>query len=254
MKNNQRDLLVIAVFTIVAMLITTFGGKISLLRLLFAFPLVFILPGAAILDAVAPRYRLGSLERWAISIGISLGIAILGGFLLNLMPQGLQASTWALLLGLVTLGAVGVSFLKHREMPAEVPAAGSKPPAPAVILMVLSAILVIGAVGLARASTTSLSSNFTQLWMTPAGSSQPNVLDVGITNMEATTVNYWLVVNRGGQQIQLWSSIQLKPGQTWSSSINLATAKVQSGLVVASLFRLDKPAQVYRMVTWQGSH
>ena len=87
----------------------------------------------------------------------------------------------------------------------------------------------------------------------PADKSQPGVLQVGVTNMENSAINYRLTVEEGGKVLEQFPSIQLQPGKTWTSQINLSKAGTGSAPVTANLYRVDDPSKIYRTATWWPS-
>ena len=73
-----------------------------LLSLLFAAPLAFFLPGYAIVAATFARRNLGWPRSCSCSASaLSLAMLALGALVLNYVPGGIRASSWAILLLLV---------------------------------------------------------------------------------------------------------------------------------------------------------
>src|SRR5207249_3376625 len=77
-------------------------SRIPIVGIVLALPLVFVLPGYTLTEILFHKRSLDISHRLVLSLGLSLAIDILGGFMLNLLPGGLQAISWAVLLGLFT--------------------------------------------------------------------------------------------------------------------------------------------------------
>jgi hypothetical protein len=85
----------------------------SPVNVVFGVLLALVLPGYA-LSAAAFRMRsVRGVERAALTLGISLSVAVLGGLLLDALPGGLQIQSWLFLLGSVTVGAAAVALLRR---------------------------------------------------------------------------------------------------------------------------------------------
>lgn len=234
------------------MLLALVGLQSSLLRLIVMAPLVFFLPGYAIAQVIFSGGQLDAWERVLMSLGISLMVTIISGILLDRTPLGLQAVSWSVVLGGITLIAAVIALKKRQAGPAkELPRLESRVYAIPVLLFAGAVILTAGAFFFARTTTNSLAHTFTVLWLTPVDKSQPNVLQVGVTNMENSTINYRLTVQEGGKVLEQFPSIQLQPGNTWKSEIKLSNAG--TGPVTANLYRLDDPSKIYRTATWWPS-
>src|SRR4051794_12377385 len=103
MNSRRIDLAVVSALALLGLGVALVGSGNVVLRTLCVLPLVFVLPGYALVAVVFPNGALGYAERILFSVGMSLAIAIFGGLLLNLLPWGLQATPWAILLAGTTL-------------------------------------------------------------------------------------------------------------------------------------------------------
>src|SRR2546421_5630348 len=91
----------------------------AIVGIIFILPLIFMLPGYTLTEILfkrsfdapdplirKPRLRierpLNATDRFVLSLGLSLAIDIISGFILDLLPFGLQALSWAVFLGLLT--------------------------------------------------------------------------------------------------------------------------------------------------------
>jgi len=117
----RRSWLIIALVLLCAFLILPpvlfpLGGVAAYLRIALAVALVLVLPGYAITMAVFAARPLDHATTILFSIGLSLTAAILGGLVLNWTPEGLQASSWTILLITMTLGAGAVALARRRAL------------------------------------------------------------------------------------------------------------------------------------------
>ena len=114
MKHKSFDLLVVAVIALIAITLAFVVPPDDVPVRILTLPLVLVLPGYALTAAMFPKRAFGIPERLVFSLSLSLIIVILGGLALNIMPFGLRASSWAVLLGVITLGAIGVALARRR--------------------------------------------------------------------------------------------------------------------------------------------
>ena len=220
----------------------------SLLVIVVALLLVFILPGYALLAALFPRDMLDAPQKLLLVPGLSLIVAIMGGLLLNLTPWGLQAASWALLLGGLTL-AVGMGVFLSRRWKAPGPG-GSRPSITRARLilsprraapLVLAALLTVGVVGGERAEAARQQTpDFTQLWLLPATGGDRTRVRVGIHSVWSTPTRYALAIRSGGRVLRAWPAIALKPGGTWEGTAPVSPSDRPD--MRADLFLLGAPA------------
>jgi uncharacterized membrane protein len=233
----------------------TLLGASHTARTMAALPLVLALPGYALSVAAFPGRALGAAERIAFSFGVSLAVAALGGLLLNWTPWGLQATSWALLLSGVTLGASAVGVLRRRGRPVADPdRPGTEFNRRQGLLLGLAALVVTGAVGVAHAGATHhRTAGFTQLWILPADRAGQNAVRLGVSNSELEGSTYRLQLVVEDRAVLEWPSLRLGPGGQWETTVVLPTGQAGAGTVDAVLYRLDAPGSAYRrVVLWPG--
>lgn len=269
------DLVIVTLYTLVATALTLVFRPSGVLALVIVAPIVLLLPGYALLSAALPISSLGKLERFTISLSLSLALTILGGLVLNLVPGGLTTLSWTLLLSfLIVLGCV-VAFVRRqlskgashnadvgrgavREyirriqqiMPALASAARWR-----VLGTALALFIVIGAIIFSTMSAVQQPyPGFTQLWMLPAqvGDKQSTV-QIGIVNDEVGHMSYTLVVKQNDQTIRRITGISLYRHRQWEETIHFVIGNKQV-LVEGDLYRTDQLSVVYRSVkVWLGS-
>jgi hypothetical protein len=266
MGTRSRDLAIVCGLAALGVSVTLIDLSLPLLRLLLGLPLLLFCLGYALAAAFFPaRARAFAREpgdpeparRWPewllFALGLSLGTTILGGYLLNWTPWGLQPASWAVLLGGVTAGASVVAVvLRQRHSPPLAPAPvwrlslGRRP----AVLFGGAALLVVLAFGVAQAGARTVpDSAFTQLWILPGSASGPATVRVGLRNQEPVALRYRLVVDVGGTRAAEWPALALDPGATWEATVVLPAGAPATAPVAAGLYRAAQPATVYRQVT-----
>src|SRR3954452_12600770 len=114
MRLKNLDLIVIIGIAGLNLVWTLLPYHIPMLGVILALPLVFVLPGYTLTQALFHKQALEATKLLLFSLALSLVIDILSGFILNLLPAGLQAKTWAVLLGLLTaMLAILVAYLRQ---------------------------------------------------------------------------------------------------------------------------------------------
>jgi uncharacterized membrane protein len=254
------DLVVVIVVAAIAALLALIIDNGALPRMLLAAPLVLALPGYAVVAAAFPGSALGTPERVTCSLGTSVALAALGGFVLNWLPWGLQTATWVSLLAGIAIVASIVAVLTRRTERHRAARVAPRRwlaawPGPAQsVLLGLAVAIVVGAIGLARQGALEQHrAGFTQLWALPTGGT-PQQVHLGIQCEEPAPVTYLLRVEVGGAVLHEWAPLELQPGERWETAgVVLPPAQEPGSMPVqAVLYRLDAPELAYRRVTeWQ---
>jgi uncharacterized membrane protein len=247
MRRDHPDLLAVMGLAVVAVAIVLLPASLGPVRSILAVPLVLVLPGYALQAMVFPTRGVGIVARAVFTLGLSLAVAAVGGFVLNWTPAGLRSGPWALWLGAVTLGAALVALRRRGPDVARPvwPAIGLQPRqwllgGLAVVLVV--AAYVIASVGAAQPTTT-----FTQLWILPDGGAT-NAVRLGVRSAEASPLTYRLQLKVDGQVVREWPAIRLAPREQWTTEAPLPAGVANPGPIEAVLYRADGGAQPYRHV------
>ncbi len=254
MRLKNLDLLIaeiIAVLNIVWALQPNHPAWTSFIGITLALPLIFILPGYMLIGAIFHQRTLIASHRLILSIGLSLALDILSGFLLNVLPGGVQAFSWAVLLGLLTtVFALFVAYFRRggqlqgtRPIRLRFNISGYLLLSLAIAVAVLSVMYsLVGAEQQPRPG-------FTQLWILPA--TQPDnscAVRLGVRSFEATSVNYRVTMTMNGNPLHTWSLVVLTPEQTWHQLVLVSPGTAHSMYIDVRLYRLDQPQSVYRNV------
>lgn len=225
---------------IVAVILTGDGG--SIFSAFLSIILVFVLPGYALVNLLFPENHLELAESIALTLGLSLATAALGGLILNWLPWKLETHSWTVLLGSITFFACVVALLRQQHP-------GARPPAFVKVKLsfslndglffLMAGIGVVIAFTLAnKGEVTQNNADFTQLWILPDDVADSTV-EVGINNHEGEMIQYRLLFKVNGEVEKEIPMIELKSGETWVNSFPLPEYIYS---VTAELYRLYAPA------------
>jgi uncharacterized membrane protein len=243
-----------------------------LLGILFALPLVLIFPGYTLTQVLFRKrsvdqpstqglflrpylkigHPIGGPDLVVLSLGLSLTLDILVGFGLNLFPIGLKALSWTLSLGsITTVFALLAAFLRRKDIVVSTRTRSRRLRITFFdnLLLGLSILVVTGSIWLSIIRPLEPQPSFTQFWLLPANQvSKSCAVSIGVQNFETTSVTYRAVMAMNGSQTNSWSSITLAPQGKWIRLVPVQTGNTSSVLIVAELYRIDKPGVVYRNV------
>jgi uncharacterized membrane protein len=249
MRLKSFDLWIVVLLSLATMVLTLLdlSNMVVIIRLLIGLPLVLILPGYAITTACFPGVGMGSVERLVFSLGLSLAVVALGGLALNWTPWGIQANSWVVLLGGITLLASAISVYRRQRQPF-VPIWQWRLSFNFYqsVLIGLALVVVVSALMVARLGAEENSTSFTQFWMLP---NNQKAVSVGLVNLEQKPLKYCLQIKVADVLVWEQPEIELQPGQKWERVADLTIAPNHSGAVQALLYRLDDPDKVYRRAT-----
>lgn len=205
----------------------------------------------AVANPLRIGHPIGKADQFILSLGLSMAIAILVGFLLNILPIGLQAFSWIFSLGLLTvLFALAALFLRRNDITARGEALRFHFTLPDALFIGLALFIVANAVWLAIIRPPVPQPSFTQLWILPANpTSKECAVSLGVQNFEVTSMKYNLTLTVNNQRITgNWSTITLLPEEKWVQRVPV-TPEAQNDLhVEAQLYRTDRPDVMYREV------
>jgi uncharacterized membrane protein len=203
------------------------------LRVVAGLPLVLVLPGLAVAQALRRRTAFASVEAWLLVPGLSLTVALLTGLIVYALGLRLTTGAWAAALGLVTIGALALDRPQQlwpatdlglaRALERAARYVRRKPTANALVVFagaaaVAAAFLV--AIGGQRGAPTP---GFTQLWATRAHAGGAPAVAIGVESHEHGVTRYLLRVYVAGQAAGS-ETIELRPSTTWRRTQSLATA------------------------------
>lgn len=253
MRRHNIDLIIAGVLALCTLSWALLSSHQPLIGAVLAIPLVLLCPGYLLTHVLAPRRTLDVSHYLTFGIGLSMALDILLSLLLNFLPGGLQALSWAMALSLCTLILVFIVAYQRRKIQVE-----RAIPAQRVQYRHLKNALLLG-VALVVALFAIIYSSlgviqqphqlFTQFWLLPANqSNHPCTVQIGIQSFEETSTTYRVEINMNGAPLQTWSSIALSPQRTWQQSVTLTPGMTDTITLQAQLYRIEQPAIVYRKV------
>ncbi len=190
--------------------------------------------------------RLDPALRIALSLGLFIGFTLMIGLGLNLTPAGITRAGWIMgysVLGLLLLVATySVRLHTSPEPPPRLKASS------AALLMLLVIIFAtsyaVARIGLDRQPR----AGFTLLWLQRDDSASGIQLDLGITSDEDAPERYRLEVRAGDTLLQSWTDIDLAPGETWKTSLEVPPNTVAP--VTGQLYRAGDTEPYRRVEFW----
>ena len=228
------------------------------LRLLFGLVLALVLPGRALLLCVMPE-RGPPLVEALLSVGLSMCITVLGGFVLHCL--GVMTSLgWAIYLTSATLG---LSWCAGRIAGAPQPRVS-----PARVLqrsgwrqfggperkmLAGAAVAVWAAFAVAQAGAVNIPFfRYTELWLVPDIEHPDASVNLGIRNMEGGEERFAIELRLGDEMVGNWSDIEIKPTETWTRQIGVSLDYQRGKRLEARLYKGDDRNHLYRQVWLSG--
>jgi len=271
MQRKNLDLsiaLFIAAVNVGWTLIPDHPSYLTIVGIILALPLVFVLPGYTLTEALFKRttnadalIRQPALQlerpfktsdRLIIGLGLSLALVILSGFILNMLPTGLQALSWVVFLAVqTTLFALIAGYRRRKASSSDQVAHGSSRFRITVYdCLLLSLAIVVTIFSFNYATLTADQQQhpgFTQLWMLPSQqANQSCSILIGVHSNETSTTTYRVVLSVNGAQEANWAAVALKPQEDWNQLVPMKPETANKMEVEVQLYRTDKPGSVYR--------
>jgi uncharacterized membrane protein len=251
MRQKPLDLVVITVIATLNVTLVLFPIHASVIRIILALPLVLVLPGYTLSEVLFRKRSLNASERLLFSLGLSLAIDIPGGLFLNILPVGLQAASWAALLGILTLICSLLAAYLRRGVPMSGVQLSRVRLAiyPGILFVLAIAVAIVSIVYAAYGTVHQPSPSFTQLWILPEVSAGKScAVRLGVQSFESTPVMYRLAMTANGDSVATWSSLSLAPQEEWVRLVPVAPSASDNIYVDVHLYQADKPVTVYREV------
>jgi uncharacterized membrane protein len=222
-------------------------------RIVLGLPLMLFLPGYALIALLFPRKAdLDSIERIALSFGLSIAVVPLIGLALNYTPFGIRLSPVLFCLSVVTIALALGASLRRRSVPAgeefavefraafralkeSFAASETRLDRILSVILVISILVAIGMVVYVIV-TPKQGEKFTEFYILgPGGKADdyPTSLRVGeegrviigIVNHEYTTVEYRLEVRLGDSRLTN-ESFPLRHNESWERPFAFRPAQV----------------------------
>jgi uncharacterized membrane protein len=233
------DLTVVVALTLVAF-VAALAPVPGPARTVALLPLLLVLPGYALTCVMFLPGEIGRDLRLVLSVAFSIGVAAIGGLVVQLVIR-LDRPVWATLLALVTVVAALAALRRRDWMPADTERPTLRIPIVGAISVVamLAAVAIGGwaiAIATEGAHRQASQAHFSSLWLVPAGPVQtPQPVNVGVTNHEGEASAYQLTVTQGGRTLQRWQ-LPLDDSESWQAQLP-GSAIPGTGPVIAQLRR-----------------
>jgi len=219
------------------------------LSFVFAAPLVFFLPGYAIVCAVFARRNLDTARLLVLSFGLSLAVLTLVPLLLDPLPGGISTGWWAVALCLVVIGASRAAAL-GRKKPARRALRRprltlAKPEMGLIALGLVAAVAAVVLIFIPFSAKDAI--GYSELWIEPAAGEPPSML-VGVASREQEEDRFRLEARTNLSDIPFEiTSFELEPGEERELVVEPPVAGERPVKIAVTLFR-EGISQPYRRV------
>jgi uncharacterized membrane protein len=220
------------------------------MRSFASIPLVFFLPGSALLRALRWEAPM-PYHRRIYEVGLSIAVTILSGFFLNAV-SGLNPFGWAVWLGTVVLAGSTIAAVRGDVLPPLVISVGR----PGVRTLFNASVLGLAILTTIGTFLWKIQSDaeyrpfsFTEFWMVPVTANDPDAFTVGVANQEAETRDFDIEVHVDDTIVAAWRAIRLEPGQTVTKIVGIPPGAVEERRVTAWLFESVDPSFIYRQTS-----
>ncbi|MFC1940374.1 DUF1616 domain-containing protein [Chloroflexota bacterium] len=214
----------------------------SIVRIILGIPFILFSPGYVLMTVLYPRkLGIGDTERVVFSIGLSMAIVAITGYILNYTPWGISGeSILYSILSFIFIGSVVAWFRKKRLLEKErfniefkVTKQGWGGGIRNRALSIILVLAILGALGIMGyvIATPKIEERFTEFYILDlqgkvvkypkeiAVGEEERVI-VGITNHEYETVEYWIEVRINGIRNNEMGSIALNHDEIWEGKVS----------------------------------
>ena len=220
------------------------------MRSIVSIPLVFFLPGSALLRALKWEAAM-PFHRQTFEVGLSIAVTIMSGFFLNAI-SGLNTFGWATELSTFVLTASAIAAARGDALPPLVPFVG-RPGVRTVLnasMLGLAMLITAGTfLWKMQADARYRPFPFTEFWMVPVVANDPGAFTVGVANREAETRDFDIEVHVDDNTVATWRSIRLEPGQMVTKIVGIPLGTHRERRVTAWLFKSDNLNSIYRQTS-----
>ncbi len=267
MRLKNIDLMAVIVVVVVNVVYIQLPYRPWPIGVMLALPLIFALPGYALTQALfvrslsetedtlilQPRLKLGQpvgvVDHITLGLGLSMAVAVLVGFTLNVLPVGLQAQSWTLSLAIITIVfTLAAAFRRRGDQGQHERITKTRIALYEYILFGLSIVIAAIAIFAAIIRPPGTQNFYTQFWMLPAQQTTTScAVRVGVQNFEQTSTNYRITITANEVPVNTWSSVTLAPKEEWDHVVTVPIVSTKSIYVEAKLYKADSSG-IYRTV------
>ncbi|MFZ2070827.1 MAG: VanZ family protein [Halobacteriota archaeon] len=278
------DLMLVLIFDFLALLFVLIPPFNQLpLRLVFAVPILLFLPGYALIAAMFPRKDdLSAIERFTLSIGLSIAIFVFDGFAISVTAWRFRPLPLLLTLSLITVTLVLITFVVRLRIPEDnryhfdsssvsqfidsIRESDEKPGEieKALIIALVGSIIIASGM-LIYAKVTFEEEKFTAFYILGNGGKaedypprlyllEPGSLIVGIENYEHAPTNYTLELKLGGYLLVKQQIPTLVHGDKWKEAVSFTPRHAGKHMELEFLLYKGQSTSTYRSVhLWMDS-
>jgi uncharacterized membrane protein len=263
----KNELLIINILTILLIVIISFL-ELSVLRIILGLPFVLFFPGYTLVAALFPRReRIGSIERVALSFGLSLAVVPLIGLILNYTPWGIRLYPILVSVTVFVIAMSVVALLRRKRLPPDERfgisfslnfpgwVGSSRLDKALSVTLILAIAAAIGTLGYVIA-TPRVGERFTEFYILgPGGRAEdyPRELKVGeeakvivgIINREHETVSYRVEVTIEGVINNEVGPIVLEHDEKWQEIISFTPHRAGANQTVEFLLYKNGEVEPY---------
>lgn len=254
MRNRTVGPALACIGSLVAYTIIVLDVDFGAARALGGVLLVLVLPGYSLSALFFARGVRDRALQLALVAGLSMGMTILIGLVLNWTPWGTRVDIWAGLLTVQICISSSVAYVRNRVFVGPlVKQRNTSPPlfVSDIGMLVGAVVIVVVAVTYARDMAIEIKSSerqFTQMWLLPGAQPDDASVRVGVTSYEPQSESYSVSLWAGQIELATWSHIVLLPGETWSTEYSMPAGFDRSVRLEARAFLDRRPEMTYRYV------
>ncbi len=266
--NSNQDLLLINALS-AALILAVIAIPDSPLRTVLGVPFVLFFPGYTLITALFPaKLDLGGIERFALSIGLSLAVVPLVGLCLNYTPWGIRLAPIMTALYIFTLLMSIAGFYRRKKLsteqkfqvtlPVALPKWGAMRRVDKLfIFAIVIALILVGCFTSYLAVTPKVGDRFTEFYVLgPNGKladyplnmtlGQNGTVILGITNHEYQNITYRVTVSLENQTLTTLDNIQVRSDANWTQSYTFTPEKTGSQMKLEFQLFKQGTAEPYR--------
>ncbi len=241
----------------------------SPLRTVLGVPFVLFFPGYTLISALFPaKPELGGIERFSLSLGLSLAVIPLIGLGLNYTPWGIRLTPVVTSLFLFTLLMSTVTLYRRTKLPIEQQITFNIPikiPSQAklrkfdklFIIGIIAALVLVASAASYLAVTPKIGDQFTEFYLLGEGGKlsdyptnltlgQSGNVTLGIINHEAQNVTYRIIVNLENQTLSTIDSIPVADGEGWNRTYTFTPDRIGNKMRLEFQLCKEELPEVYR--------
>ena len=272
------DLMLVLIFLLLGILFVLIPPlNQTPLRIVFALPILLFLPGYALIAAMFPRNtELSAIERFTLSIGLSIAIFVFDGFAISVTAWRFRPTPLIISLSLITFMLVLITVFVRLRIPDDelfyfdlssisefidsIRKSDEKPSdIEKALIIALVGSIIIASVMLIYAKVTFEEEKFTALYILGEGGKaenyttelyllEPSSIIVGVENYEHAPVDYTLEIKLGGYSLLKQQIPTLAHSEKWEEVVSFTPRHAGKHLKLEIMLYKDDPTKTYRSV------